>query len=89
MKRISNNGYTGQSAVNKLILTSCLLSVVCMFVFSSCTKVIKIDLNSTDPHLTVEANITNQPGPYKVKLTSTLNYYDTNIFIVQYKISTP
>ena len=48
--------------------------------FISCEKVVYIDLNTSDPHPVVEANITNQAGPYTVKLSRSVNYYDANIF---------
>lgn len=49
---------------------------------SSCEKVVTIDLNSVNPKLVVEGNITNLPGPYIVKLSHTVNYYDPNVFPV-------
>lgn len=48
--------------------------------FISCEKVINVDLNTTDPKLVVEANITDQPGPYAVKLSRSVNYYESNVF---------
>ena len=53
---------------------------LCLFIFSSCEKVINIDLNNADPRLVVEANITNQPGPYTINLRHSVNYYESNIF---------
>lgn len=47
---------------------------------SSCQKVVQIDLNTTDPKLVVEANITDESGPYTVKLSKSANYYDDNKF---------
>ena len=49
-------------------------------VFSSCQKVINIDLNSAAPQLVVEGNISDQPGPYTVKLSQTVNFSDDNVF---------
>jgi hypothetical protein len=40
----------------------------------SCQKVINMDLNSASPQLVVEANITDKPGPYFVKLSKTVNF---------------
>ncbi|MCX7743345.1 MAG: DUF4249 domain-containing protein [Flavobacteriales bacterium] len=48
--------------------------------FISCQQVIEIDLNEASPYLVVEANITNQTGPYHVKLTQSVNFDDYNIF---------
>ncbi|MFH1321473.1 MAG: DUF4249 domain-containing protein [Bacteroidota bacterium] len=47
---------------------------------TACEKVIDIDLNSTNPRIVVEGYITDQPGPYTVKLTRTANYFDVNEF---------
>jgi len=57
-----------------------LLLAAVLFLFSSCEKVINIDLNNSDPRLVVEANITSQAGPFTVKLTRSGNFYDSNIF---------
>lgn len=62
------------TGVNFLLLASVL------FFFSSCEKVINIDLNNSDPRLVVEANVTNQAGPFTVCLKSSGNFYGTNIF---------
>lgn len=50
------------------------------FLFSSCEKVIDIDLNAKAPQVVIEGNITDQPGPYTVKLTQTVNYDEANTF---------
>ncbi len=59
---------------NRIILTIVLLYL------TSCEKVIYIDLNTTNPKLIVEGNITNLPGPYTVLLSYSVNYYDPNTF---------
>jgi len=55
-----------------------------VFIFAifltSCTEVIEIDLNSSNPVLVVEAKITNEAGPYTVKLSKSVNYDDPNSF---------
>jgi hypothetical protein len=45
---------------------------------SSCEKEIEIDLNSSDPQIVIEGNITDAPGPYFVKITETVNFSDGN-----------
>jgi hypothetical protein len=57
------------------------VTAVCVFVLitvfyglTSCQKVISIDLNSSSPQLVVEANVSNKPGPYFVKLSKTVNF---------------
>jgi hypothetical protein len=51
-----------------------------LIVAASCQKVIDIDLNSKDPVVVIEANITDQPGPYTVSVTKTVNFSNTNDF---------
>jgi len=55
-------------------------SIIIILFFASCEKVVLIDLNSKNPQPVVQANITNEPGPYTVKINSTVNYYESNIF---------
>lgn len=52
-----------------------------LIVFSillSCTKEIEIDLNSSNPQLVIEGNISDEQGPYTVKLSKTVNYSESN-----------
>jgi hypothetical protein len=42
--------------------------------FSSCEKIIELDLNSTNPVVVIEASINDEPGPYEVRVQSTVNY---------------
>jgi hypothetical protein len=49
-------------------------------VFSSCEKVLDLDLDTSDPTLVVEANITNQVGPYFVKLTKTVAFDQSSVY---------
>src|ERR1035437_121836 len=56
-----------------------LLAVGCWLI-SSCQKVITFDLNSVNPKLVIQGNITNQPGPYTIQLSHTVNVYDPNVF---------
>lgn len=41
----------------------------------SCTEVVEIDLTEGDPKLVVEGLVTDQPGPYHVRLTKTTSFY--------------
>jgi hypothetical protein len=60
-------------------LKSIIFSVLIISLIA-CEKVIQIDLNTTNPKLIVEANVTNQPGPQTVLLSHSVNYYDPNNF---------
>jgi hypothetical protein len=46
----------------------------------SCQKVIHVDLNGAAPQLVVVGNVTDQPGPYVVTLSQTVNFSDDNVF---------
>jgi hypothetical protein len=46
----------------------------------SCQKEIFIDLNSSDPKIVIEGEVTDMPGPYFVKLSRTVNFSDFNEF---------
>ncbi len=58
----------GRSAVIYVFFTSVI------FMASSCQKVIDLDLFNSTPRLVVEANITDQPGPYMIRLSKTINF---------------
>lgn len=49
------------------------------FIFS-CEKVIEIDLNNAPNKLVIEGQITNQPGPYQVRLTKSLGFSQPNVY---------
>ncbi len=51
-----------------------------LFVLFSCTKVVNINLNSTNPNIVIEGIVSDVPGSYQVKLTQTVNFSDPNIF---------
>lgn len=61
--------------IPKIILFLMLALVVC-----SCQKVINIDLNSASPKIVIDANISDQPGPYIVTLSQTINFSQDNLF---------
>ncbi|MCX6311395.1 MAG: DUF4249 domain-containing protein [Bacteroidetes bacterium] len=54
--------------------------IINALLFSSCTKVINIDLNSKDPQIVIEGNISDQPGPYTISITQSVNFSQSNSF---------
>ncbi|MCE1198500.1 MAG: DUF4249 domain-containing protein [Marinilabiliales bacterium] len=51
------------------------LACLCSIIFwSSCEKVIQLDLSSTTPQLVIEGVVNDQPGPYMVKLSRTVDF---------------
>lgn len=55
-------------------MKSVLVLLVTILVFSSCEKVIDLDLTSSGSQLVIEGNITDQAGPYYVKLTKSVPF---------------
>ncbi len=48
--------------------------------FASCTKVIDVNLDKTEPRIVIEANITDTVGPNMVKVTKTIDIDKDNNF---------
>ncbi len=48
--------------------------------FYSCQKVIEVELNPSSPKYVITGNITDQPGPYEIKITSSINFDQDNNF---------
>ena len=42
--------------------------------FVSCEKVIQLDLKNSTPHVVIQGNIYDQPGPYVVQISSSVNF---------------
>lgn len=51
-----------------------------VLIFSSCQKVIHVDLNSAEKKYVIEAIVTDQPGTAKVLITQTKNFDEDNNF---------
>lgn len=47
-------------------------------VLYSCTKVIDVDLNSTDPKYVIEGVITNETKPFSITIKQSVNFSETN-----------
>ena len=54
--------------------------LVMLLLLISCQKEVDIDLNSTAPGIVIEGQITDQPGPYTVKISRTVNFNEPNTF---------
>ena len=51
-----------------------------LVLFSSCRKVIELDLKDNEPKFVIEGFITNEPGTCKVSISQSKNFYDDNQF---------
>jgi uncharacterized protein DUF4249 len=57
------------------------LSIIALIILgTSCQKVIDINLNSVSPAIVIIGNINDQPGPYAVTLSQTVNFGSLNSF---------
>jgi Domain of unknown function (DUF4249) len=52
------------------------LSFLILLVFSSCEKVINVDLNEAAPHIVIEGLISDQVGPYEVTISKSGSYFN-------------
>src|SRR5688572_7546758 len=57
-----------------------LLTVLSLVMCGSCEKVIDIDLNQSSPAVVIEGDITNETGPYTIRITQSINFDDRNEF---------
>jgi len=57
-----------------------LFVIGCLLLIMGCQKVINIDLNSASPAIVIIGNVNDQPGPYTVTLSQTVNFSDPNTF---------
>jgi len=51
-----------------------------LFLLASCEEVIDVDLNTANPQIVVEASLSDEPGSYRVKLSRTVNFDETNSY---------
>jgi hypothetical protein len=51
-------------------------SIISIFIFSGCQKVINVDLNEAAPHIVIEGLITDRKGPYTVTISKSGSYFN-------------
>ena len=56
-----------------------ILPLMCLFI-CSCTKVISVNLNDTNANIVIEGVVDDNPGPYQVKISQTVNFSEPNVF---------
>ena len=59
-----------------LLLTFLLMAVL----LTSCEKVIQLDLNTTIPELVIQGDIYDEPGPYVINISKTVNFDLPNVY---------
>jgi len=53
-----------------------ILSVLTIFIFSGCEKIINVDLNEAAPLIVIDGMITDRPGPYTVTISKSGSYFN-------------
>ena len=56
-----------------------ILPLMCLFI-CSCTKVISVNLNDANANIVIEGVVDDNPGPYQVKISQTVNFSEPNVF---------
>lgn len=59
----------------KKLYTTLFVLAAALFL-ASCEKEINLDLNESDPQIVIEGWVSDQPGPYEIKITQSTNYFD-------------
>ena len=49
-------------------------------VICSCTKVISVNLNDANANIVIEGVVDDNPGPYQVRISQTVNFSEPNVF---------
>jgi hypothetical protein len=57
-----------------------ILAVAVLFTISSCTKVIQIDLNSSNPQFVIEGNVSSKSNIQTVTISKTINFSDAGVY---------
>jgi hypothetical protein len=57
-----------------------LAAIITALATYSCQEVVSIDLNKTDPHIVIEGIVSDQQGPYTVKVSKTGNYFEPSLY---------
>ena len=65
---------------HKKLIRNCISIATGLMIFSSCQKVIELDLNSASPEIVIEGNLSNLLGPYTIALSKTVNFSESNTF---------
>jgi hypothetical protein len=62
---------------NRIIL---MIIVLVGLLFTSCEKVIDLNLNTSSSVIIIQGNVFDRIGPYTIKISKTINFTESNIF---------
>lgn len=65
-----------KTKIRSNITLSVVISMIAIFIFNGCQKVINFDLVETAPLLVIEGLITDSVGPYRIKLSKSGSYFN-------------
>jgi Domain of unknown function (DUF4249) len=74
---MNNNCLNLKFRLNKKLLFPFL--IILASISFNCQKVVVIDLNQANPKLVIDANISDQPGPYNIILSRSGNYFEPSL----------
>jgi hypothetical protein len=57
-----------------------LIIFIFIFLFTSCQKVVTLNLNNVAPQIVIQGEVTNGPGPYTITINQTVDFYANNVF---------
>lgn len=58
-----------------------ILSIIVIAVlFTGCEKVVDLDYKNNQSRIVIDGNITNEPGPYSVKITKSVSLTETGVY---------
>jgi hypothetical protein len=63
--------------MNKVFL---LLVIIAAAIFTSCEKVIELNLDTTTSEIVIEGNIYNSEGPFKVQISKSVDFDESNTY---------
>jgi|WetSurMetagenome_2_1015567.scaffolds.fasta_scaffold05674_4 hypothetical protein len=56
------------------------IAIILSICFSSCQKVIDLELNTSSSQIVIQGNIYDQTGPYTVKISKSVNFDESNVY---------
>ena len=67
------------TTIKSKVFTGVFIAII-LFVFLSCEELIELDLQSSGPKIVIEGVITDEAGPYAVKISRSTDFYEPSNF---------
>lgn len=62
------------------VLSALFAFIALTLTFASCERVIQLDLKNSTPKIVIQGNIYDQPGPYTIKISNSVNFDVSSIY---------